>query len=456
MRLRHNVAGNASGYCNLTGNVPENIIWPGPATFVPPPGAPPGTGHPSGHILAGVDGGTARTGGAILANATCYHLSCNDYRAPGKCAVPGACTYRMSATDMARPMIKELDYNLVDLPFDPRFAKDFGFQKHSVHADPGFRRHNKPWATNWTDFVATSAAAKTVGHVAPDMSKIGLGAAFNFDRALIGRRQLFREGAPHSNSGSPKQHFEDEDRLRGLVKTASTGLLAAPDGGPLPKTGWPTAPGAWAVYKNRVWNSGGAATATITARANMAGLCGGGSPGGNCPPAPAGAAAKPHRWWRVRTVPSDFSKTLENVMWDVCSLDFFGSADGSGPSRLPLNKSDPAGGAFFSSPAGKFPAAPLCNRGNVSSWSGIWTGKTPYSTPESFLGWSWDEAVAVKSLKIKQFDTQYCADAMSVQWSDDGSCFHDAWYVNASANCPLNTTSVGGTFTTTLGFQQKM
>jgi len=339
-------------------------------------------------------------------------------------------------------MISLLDYNLVDLPLNPNVSKADGWQQHSVQADPGFLSRNKPWEKNWTDFVATSAAAKAVGHVPPDVGRIGLGAAFKFDRALIGRRKLFRVGAPSSQLGAPKQHFEDEDRLRGLVKTSSTGLLAAPDGGALPFTGWPTAPGAWAVYKNRVFNSGGAPTARIRARANMAGLCGG-SAGGNCPPASAGAAAKPHRWWRVQATPLDFNLTLgDGAVWDVCSLDFFGSADGSGPSLMPVNTSDPAGGAFFSSSGGKFPAAPICYIGNSSTWDGIW--KAISSAKEVFLGWAWAEAVAVKSVKIKQFDVCYCAHSLTVQWSDDGACFHDAWYLNASANCPLNTSSVGG------------
>ena len=445
MILRRNVAWNATGYCNLTGNS-HLAIWPGPLDAVPPPGSPPGEFEPSGHIAAGDKNWGTGAGGNANANATCYHQSCNGWN-PGKCAVEGACTYRLSPAEMARPMIQELDYNLDDLPILPSFEKDYGFQKHSVHADPEFVRQNKPWETNWTDFVATSAAAKAIGHVPPDMAAIGLGAAFKFDRALIGRRRLFREGAPGSRAGALKQHFEDQDRLRGLVMTASTGLLAAavPVIGGCVIGGWPAAPGAWAVYKNRVFNTGGATTATIVARANVAGLCGDGSAGGNCPPAAAGAATKPHRFWRVSTVPTDFDQTSGmNPTWDVCSLDFFGSADGSGPSLLPVNKaSDPAGGTFFASPAGNFPAEPFCNRGNTSTWGRIWKSTTE---AEHYLGWDYGagKSAAVKSIKIKQFDTQYCAKSITVQWSDDGSCFHDSWYVNASASCPLNTTAVGG------------
>ena len=41
---------------------------------------------------------------------------------------------------------------------------------------------------------------------------------------------------------------------------------------------------------------------------------------------------------------------------------------------------------------------------------------------------------------------RYCAKSLGVkgQFSDDGRCFYDAWFINASANCPLNTSAVGG------------
>ena len=79
MILRHNVAGNASGYCNLSGNVPGRAIWPGPQDLVPPPGAPPGGHRPSGHIIIGVDGSPTRTSAKVLANTTCYAQSCNGW-----------------------------------------------------------------------------------------------------------------------------------------------------------------------------------------------------------------------------------------------------------------------------------------------------------------------------------------------------------------------------------------
>jgi hypothetical protein len=40
-----------------------------------------------------------------------------------------------------------------------------------------------------------------------------------------------------------KNEFEDEDRLRGLVKAPSTGLLSAPPGGAWLNGRFPTAPG---------------------------------------------------------------------------------------------------------------------------------------------------------------------------------------------------------------------
>jgi hypothetical protein len=68
------------------------------------------------------------------------------------------------------------------------------------------------------------------------------------------------------------------------------------------------------------------------------------------------------------------------------------------------------------------------------------------SRVENYLGWDFGpvSTVCVRSIKIKQFDTQYCAKTLAVQWSDDGHCWFDAWFVNASAVCPLNTSAVGG------------
>ena len=63
--------------------------------------------------------------------------------------------------------------------------------------DP-FARINKPWNTNTTDFIASSDEAQKVGHVPLPVHEIGLGAFFEeaFDRAMVGRRQVFREGEP--------------------------------------------------------------------------------------------------------------------------------------------------------------------------------------------------------------------------------------------------------------------
>ena len=54
-------------------------------------------------------------------------------------------------------------------------------------------------------------------------------------------------------------------------------------------------------------------------------------------------------------------------------------------------------------------------------------------------------AVSIRSVKVKQFDTNYGAKTLAVQFSDDGHCFYDAsWFINATANGPLSTSSVGG------------
>ena len=338
MIVRHNVFGNTTGYCGLLGN--RNSLWPGDTGnhFKPPPGAPPGVGKPSGHIAIGrhVIGGNA--------SMTCYHANCNTGWGRPNCP---ECTYHLSPAEMALPMIQELDYNLVDQPLVSNLSipppVGLGFQVHSRFADPGFHRVNPPWATNWTDFVVDAAAAKSVQHMPIAMSRIGLGSDFAFDRDLVGRRLLFREGEPSAEIGE-KNQFEDEDRLRGLVKAPSAGLLSVPPGGAWPRGGFPTAPGAWAVYKNRVFNSGGATTATVIIRAHVAGECVVSPP----PPTPAsscgstkppGGASKPHRYWRIDAKPSYFDHSFANPIWDVCSLEFFGSTDGSGPSLLPSDKS---------------------------------------------------------------------------------------------------------------------
>jgi hypothetical protein len=47
-----------------------------------------------------------------------------------------------------------------------------------------------------TDFVASNDEARKVRHVPIPVGKIGLGEFFDlaFDRAMVGRRPLFREG----------------------------------------------------------------------------------------------------------------------------------------------------------------------------------------------------------------------------------------------------------------------
>lgn len=361
-----------------------------------------------------------------------------------------ACTYHLSQQELDRPVIAELDWNLVDQTINPamqtpRSAGGIGFQTHSFYGDPGFARTNPSWATNWSDFVVSDAAAQRVRHRHIETSTIGLGPAFSFDRALIGRRSMFRESDPAAVVGE-KNHFEDEDRIRGIVKAPSAGLLSVPPGGAWSNGGFPTAPGAWAVYKNRVFNSGGAKSASVVIRANVAGDCGTPSTSQCSAEAPARNASKPHRYWRIDARPEYFDNSHGmNPMWDVCSLDFFGSSDGSGPSLLPADKSSAtSGGKMISSKAGSWPAAPTCNRGNVSGWAGIHGGMS--TKAENYVGWDFGDAnaVSVRSIKVKQFDTQYCAKTLAVQWSDDGRCFYNAWFVNASADCPFNTTSIGG------------
>ena len=333
-----------------------------------------------------------------------YHASCNGWK-PGS-----AHSYRLSPAQMALPMIQELDYNLVDQPLNPNVSAGLGFQLHSEFADPGFQRTNPPWRTNWTDFVATASAAKAVQYTPIALAEIGLGPAFAFDRSRIGRRLLFREGDPGAELGE-KNQFEDEDRVRGLVKAPSAGLLSVPPGGAWPHGGFPTAPGAWAVYNNRVFNSGGASTATVIIRANVAGECEA-TPRTACDPskAPAGSVGRPHRFWRVDARPEYFDHSVYNPVWDVCSLDFFGSADGRGPSLLPADKGpgkSGGGGMMISSKAGSWPDEPTCNLGNKSTWAKIHGGMS--NRVENWVGWDFgsnSSAAIVRSVAIKQFDAQ--------------------------------------------------
>jgi hypothetical protein len=162
----------------------------------------------------------------------------------------------------------------------------------------------------------------------------------------------------------------------------------------------------------------------------------------------AGSLAKPHRYWRIDVLPEymlNFTVVHGRASppWlDICSLDFFGSLDGTGPSLLPAKS-----GAIVASPNvhGSWPSAPTCSGGNSSSWEGMWQAQNN-GQADNYLGWDFGSgrAVSVRSVRVKQFDTGDCARSMAVQFSDDGACYYDAWFVDASENCPHNTTSVGG------------
>ena len=243
MVVAHNIFHNSTGYCGS--------LWPADQSYVPPPGAPPSIGTQTGHMVFGEPGSPfPNKMGPGGTRTSCYHNYCNNWTtAASPCKVKGACTYRLTEAQLARPMLKKLDYNIVDQPLDPNISHGrHGFQKHSIaYADPGFVRRNQPWRSNWTDFVATSVAAARIGHSAVEVEAIGLGSEFGFDRRFIGRRALFRDGSPLDLG--ERNDFEDEDRVRGITKTESTGLLAAADA-------FPAASGAWAVYRNRVFNHG--------------------------------------------------------------------------------------------------------------------------------------------------------------------------------------------------------
>ena len=72
MIIRHNVFGNATGYCSLAGNA--NSLWPRDHGnhFVPSPGGDDSVGTPSGHIAHLVASLVGRK-----ANMSCYYADCN-------------------------------------------------------------------------------------------------------------------------------------------------------------------------------------------------------------------------------------------------------------------------------------------------------------------------------------------------------------------------------------------
>ena len=151
----------------------------------------------------------------------------------------------------------------------------------------------------------------------------------------------------------------------------------------------------------------------------------------------------PHRYWRLST-----SSALGN-RWDICSLDFFSSHNGTGPSLvnrshgIPLAHAGTAGGG---QPQDVFGADPfLCNISNSSTWARRW-GASPMP---GWIGWDFSAGqscapycrpVSVRSVVVRQYDTEYCAKTMEVQWSDDGECWHEAWSIDASQQCPYDAT----------------
>jgi hypothetical protein len=289
MTFSHNVYWNTTGYCN----------GPWPSTtghFVAPPHSPTGLGanFVSGNYA--LDNGEQFTAlgvgyGGVLANATgtCYHtmdvdnttgsIGCNHYP---NCNWPGHMSnYHLSQEQLETPVVSYMDYDLHDMPTNPNLTKALkltnkSWNQHSVQAtkDP-FARVNKPWRTNVTDFAAVGEQAQAVQHVPVPVDKIGLGPFFDlaFDRALIGRRQLFREGDTSSIDGSPRFHFEDNDRVRGLTVSASLGLIATAE--------FPMGATTWAAFRNVQFNNDAAHIAdadtvvvSVRAQTNAKGGCG--------------------------------------------------------------------------------------------------------------------------------------------------------------------------------------
>jgi hypothetical protein len=304
MTFSHNVFINTTGFCGKGWLPPE-------APFPPLPSSPVGVGlvqFSGGYAIGNGDNRAVEhqspfndtyrnavgAGSCYLnASTTCYvgadgvypNYGCNFFK---NCNWPNhRSSYHLSDAQMNTSVVILLDYDLTDQPLDPNVTqvlKLLGrepWQTHSIvtGTDPFDRKH-APWDTDVTDLMATSAEAQKVGHVPLPTDRIGLGSFFDagFDRRLIGRRNLFREGAPSLGGASPpKIHFEDMDRVRGLTISASLGLVATADfnmGG---------ASTCWAKWKNVVFNIGGNAAdnatdsmvaVTVRAQTNAKGGCG--------------------------------------------------------------------------------------------------------------------------------------------------------------------------------------
>jgi len=192
----------------------------------------------------------ARVTELMLSTPQCYHTDhtdanntknygCNSYP---NCNWRGHFSnYHLTTAQMESPVVSMIDYELHQAPINPSMTKALKltnkppWNEHSVRAtkEP-FARKNEPWNSNFSDFVASSDEARKVGHVPLPVHQIGLGSFFDrgFDRRLVGRRNLFREGGASLGGASPpKVHFEDMDRVRGLTVSASLVSENRPDTG---------------------------------------------------------------------------------------------------------------------------------------------------------------------------------------------------------------------------------
>jgi hypothetical protein len=294
MTFSHNIIVNTTGFCGSG--------WPpSQGKFPPLPNSPVGAGlvqYSAGYAVGNGDpravanlppfNDTFRhavgAGSCYLnASTTCYTGADGVYPEYG-CNFFKNCnwanhrsSYHLTDEQMNTSVVEFIDYDLSDLPIDPNVSAVLqllgreSWQTHSVVTarDP-FERRNPPWLINHTDFVANSPGAQKVQHVPLPVSQMGLGRFFDkgFDRGLVGRRQLFREGAQSEDGNSPpKFHFEDMDRVRGLTISASLGLIATAE--------FNMGHGAWAKFSNVVFNSASTKVKVlIRAQTNANGACG--------------------------------------------------------------------------------------------------------------------------------------------------------------------------------------
>ena len=157
-------------------------------------------------------------------------------------------------------------------------------------------------------------------------------------------------------------------------------------------------------------------------------------------PAPPPPDSSPHRYWRLLVDDADFNHSAAyTTRWDVCSVEFRATADGSGPSRsndpsrsIASARSDVAG-RVFSGIGNNCTPWDGCSGCKQQMWNSPTTGWIGYDFGASPL--------AVQSVRLKQFPNAYCAATPAVQYSDDRVHWTTKWRMECGSQCPNNATA---------------